>query len=106
MINAGIMTTQEFDEMTARHDFCVLSFVSLSETNSRLVLPVIEYVSDKHSDWTIISLDMSSAQNIAEKFEISSVPTLVILKKGKEQARIEPKPDVREIEHFISSKID
>ena len=105
MVNAGIMTTQEFDTMTAKREICIVSFTSLSDINSRLVLPVIEYVSDKHTDWLIFSFDISSAQNLAEKFNIVSVPTLIILNKGKELSRIEPKPDVREIEHFISSNI-
>lgn len=106
MVSAGIMTTQEFNEMTAKREICIVSFTSLSDTNSRLVLPVLEYVSDKHKDLSMINFDTSSAQNIAEKFDINSVPMLIILKKGKEIARLEPKPDVREIEHFISSNIN
>ena len=102
MINAGIMTNLEFDEITEKHDNCVVVFSSLSDANSRIVLPVIDYVSEKHKNCPFIALDISSAQNIAEKFNITSIPTLIFLKKGKEKERIKPTPNVIEIEQFIS----
>ena len=49
----------------------------------RLLSPVVEKVSEELTDYKFYKLNMDEADEIAEDFEISSIPTLLVFNDGE-----------------------
>lgn len=55
----------------------------------RMIAPMIEELANEmHDRATIAKLDVETAQEIASAFGITSIPTLILFKDGKEIQRI------------------
>jgi thioredoxin 1 len=70
----------------------------------RMMTPVLERVAnDVHGSATIAKLDIDHAQKIAGGFQVTSVPTLILFKDGKEVGRLVGLRDADTVKDFISS---
>ncbi|NNM44285.1 MAG: thioredoxin [Chlamydiae bacterium] len=70
----------------------------------RMLTPVLEKVSkDMHGTVKVLKLDIDNAQKIASSFQVTSVPTLILFKDGKEVDRIVGLRDADSIKEFISA---
>ncbi|WP_370531332.1 thioredoxin [Nakamurella sp. PAMC28650] len=50
----------------------------------RMVAPILEEISDKHGDKvTIAKLDIDANPEIAQQYQILSIPTMLVFKGGK-----------------------
>ena len=69
----------------------------------RMMTPVLEEVSSELKDKaTIAKLDIDHSSSIASKYQVTSVPTLVLFKDGKEVDRLIGLRDAEAIKDFIS----
>ena len=72
----------------------------------RMLAPVIEEVAKEMSDQvTFAKLDIENSQKIAGNFQVTSVPTLILFKDGKEVNRLIGLRDAKGIKDFISLAI-
>jgi len=70
----------------------------------RMLAPVIEGVAEEMGDKvSFLKLDIDSNQKVAGQFHVTSVPTLVLFKDGKEVNRIVGLRDANAIKQFIST---
>jgi thioredoxin 1 len=70
----------------------------------RMLAPVLEQVAqDVKGKATIAKLDIDQAQKVTAEFQITSVPTLILFKNGKEMKRIIGLRDADFIKDFIVS---
>jgi len=70
----------------------------------RMLAPVLEKVAKEvHGEATIGKLDIDQAQRIASSFQITSVPTLILFKDGKEIGRLVGLRDAETVKDFIFS---
>jgi thioredoxin 1 len=70
----------------------------------RMLAPVLEKVAKEvHGDAVIGKLDIDQAQRIASSFQITSVPTLILFKDGKEIGRLVGLRDAETVKDFIFS---
>jgi thioredoxin 1 len=70
----------------------------------RMMTPVLERVAqDVQGKATIAKLDIDHAQKIAGGFQVTSVPTLILFKQGKEVGRLVGLRDADAVKDFISS---
>jgi thioredoxin 1 len=70
----------------------------------RMLAPVLEKVAKElHGDATIAKLDIDHAQRIASSFQVTSVPTLILFKEGKEIGRLVGLRDAETVKDFIFS---
>ncbi len=70
----------------------------------RMMTPVLEKVAKEvHGKATIAKLDIDHAQRIAGSFQVTSVPTLILFKEGKEIGRLVGLRDAGSVKDFISS---
>ena len=70
----------------------------------RMMTPVLERVAkDVQGKATIAKLDIDHAQKIAGGFQVTSVPTLILFKNGKEVGRLVGLRDADAVKDFISS---
>jgi thioredoxin 1 len=70
----------------------------------RMLAPVLEKVAKEVSGKaTIAKLDIDHAQKIASGFQVTSIPTLILFKDGKEVGRLIGLRDAEAVKEFILS---
>ncbi len=69
----------------------------------RMMTPVLEKVASEEKTITIGKIDIDSAQKIASEFQVTSIPTLILYKGGKETGRLVGLRDAAAIKQFIHS---
>ncbi len=70
----------------------------------RMMVPVLEKVATELSGQvTVGKIDIDQAQKIAGSFQVTSIPTLVLFKSGKEVGRLVGLRDADAIKDFIKT---
>ena len=70
----------------------------------RMLAPVLEEVAvAMEGKATIAKLDIDKYQEIASEYQITSVPTIILFKDGKEAGRIVGLRDATQLKEFILS---
>ena len=106
MLNAGIMTDEEFDEIIGSKEICVVDFSASWCGPCRMMAPVLEDVSDKYKGkYFFYQIDIDSAEDLANKFKITAVPTIIVFKKGTEIDRTSGYQDFEEFERFLNNTV-
>jgi thioredoxin 1 len=54
----------------------------------RVVHPILEEMAAERADFRIVSLNTDENQETAAKFEVLSIPTLILFKEGAEAKRV------------------
>ena len=49
--------------------------------------PVVEEIAEEHSDVKVVKINVDNAEDIAIKYQIMSIPTLIVVKGGQEVNR-------------------
>ena len=71
----------------------------------RAVLPKIDEIASERADLLVAKVNVESERELAEEFGIMSIPTLVLLKGGKEVRRIRGGRGKEEILDFALGRI-
>ncbi|MFD0691057.1 thioredoxin [Actinomadura fibrosa] len=74
------LTRETFDETVGGGDFVLIDFWASWCGPCRAFAPVYERVSEKHPDITFTKVDTEAEQDLAAAFEITSIPTLMIVR--------------------------
>lgn len=107
MLSAGIMTTEEFENILNSKEICVCDFSASWCGPCRMMAPILEDVSDKYKrKYYFYQIDIDSAEELAEKFSIEVVPTIIIFKNGKEIGRTTGFQEMDEFEKFMLDTIN
>ena len=53
----------------------------------KMLTPILEEVSKEHSNFKIVSINVDDEMSLAEKYEVSAIPCLIVFKDGKEVSR-------------------
>ena len=64
-----------------------------------MVSPVVDEIADERTDITVGKINVDENPNLAVKFNVMSIPTLIIFKDGKELSRLvgySPKEEILE----------
>jgi len=70
----------------------------------RMLAPVLEKVAKEVAGQaTLVKLDIDQCQEIASEYHITSVPTLILFKAGKEVGRVVGLRDAAQLKEFILS---
>lgn len=106
MLNAGIMTEEEFEDILNNNKICVCDFSASWCGPCRMMAPILEDISDKYKGkYTFYQIDVDSAEELAEKYKISAVPTIVIFESGKEIGRTSGYQEFAEFERFLNNTV-
>ena len=106
MLNAGIMTDDEFESILGSGKTCICDFSASWCGPCRMMAPVLEDVSDKYKGkYFFYQIDIDSAEDLANKFKIEAVPTIVVFKKGTEIDRTSGYQDFEEFERFLNNSV-
>lgn len=103
MIRAGIMTNEEFDKIIENEKLTLVDFSAVWCGPCKMMEPVLEDASDKHKgEYNFYQIDVDSAENLAMRYQISAVPTLIAFKKGEIIGRVSGYMPLEELEMFLS----
>lgn len=68
----------------------------------RMMTPILEKVAKDVKGKAIVGkLDIDKAQKIASQFQVTSIPTLILYKEGKEVGRLVGLRDAATVKNFI-----
>ena len=75
-------------------------------TPCKMLVPVLEEVAAQNKDSvTLYKIDIEQAQEATSEFQVTSVPTLILFKDGKEMNRIVGSHDAEAIQEFIKESL-
>lgn len=75
------LTKDTFDEVVSANDFVIIDFWAEWCGPCRAFGPVFEQVSDKHQGIVFAKVDTEAEPELARAFEITSIPTLMIVRE-------------------------
>ncbi|GIJ25797.1 thioredoxin [Micromonospora qiuiae] len=76
------LTTANFDQVTESDGIVLVDFWADWCGPCKRFAPVYERSSEKHSDITFGKVDTEAQQELAAKFEIRSIPTIMAIRDG------------------------
>lgn len=107
MLNAGIMTDEEFYDIIKSKEICVVDFSASWCGPCRMMAPILEDVSEKYKGkYYFYQIDIDSCENLAARCEISAVPTILVFKNGTEIARTSGYQEFEEFEKFLLDSVN
>lgn len=99
-----VESVNQFDELTSKGNV-VVDFYANWCGPCKMLTPVLEELVEERSDLVVVKVDVDKFHEIASKYSVSSIPTIIIFKDGKEVNKnigFLPKPSLVK---FIDSSI-
>ncbi len=66
----------------------------------RMLKPIIDEISEERDDVKVVSIDIDDEDELAEKYEVYSIPCVVVFKNGQEVCRsigFKPKSEIEKL---------
>lgn len=102
MANIKDLTEENFEE-SVKSGVTLIDFYAEWCGPCRMLSPVIEELAGEETNVQFMKVDVDTAQKLATNHQITSVPTLVLYKDGKEVDRILGLRDKQALKSFVSS---
>ena len=96
------LTNVEFEEFIKKGK-CVVDFFAEWCMPCLMMAPVFDEVADKFKDIKFGKMDIDSNRGLAEKFNVMSIPCIIMFKNGKETGRIIGQVSEEVLEEKISN---
>jgi len=77
------ITSQEYEALAVSSDLLVIDFYATWCGPCKMLAPVFEEVAAKYPDATFVKVNVDEEEELARKFRISVIPTLVFVKNGE-----------------------
>ncbi len=101
------ITNQEFDEVINNsHKLVVVDFFADWCMPCLMLSPIIEELADNMKEVKFVKINKEDNQELTEKFDVKSIPCLIIFKDGKEVDRIVGNKTGEEIEDKIKELLE
>ena len=82
-----VLTNKNFAMATKRGVFLV-DFWAAWCGPCKIIAPVLNEIAESRDDFTIAKVNVDQYQQLAQKYKVRNIPTLLIFKDGKEAGRI------------------
>ena len=77
------VTELDFEEIIGGEELTIIDFSATWCMPCRMLAPILEQVADKMVNVNFYNLDIDENEEIAKRYRIFSVPTLLAFKQGK-----------------------
>ena len=78
-----IHSAKEFDELVESGKNVLVDFYADWCGPCKMQAPIVEAIAEENSDVVVAKLNVDDVEDVAERFNIVSIPTLLIFKGGK-----------------------
>ena len=78
-----VVNEKEFEELIKKDDLTIVDFSASWCMPCRMLKPILERVTEEFEDVDFFEIDIDDNEEIAKRYRIFSVPTLVCFKSGK-----------------------
>lgn len=95
-----IETVKEFDEILENNKSVLIDFYADWCGPCKMIAPVLEDLSKTYTDVTFIKVNVDELGEIAQRYEVMSIPALFAIKEGKTVRNgvgFQPKPQLEEL---------
>ncbi|MFV0479283.1 MAG: thioredoxin [Anaerorhabdus sp.] len=95
-----IKTVQEFDEIVAQQDALLIDFFAEWCGPCKMIAPILEELAISTPSVEIVKVDVDVLPEIAQRFEVMSIPTLCTFKGGVLKQKVvgfQPKPQLEKL---------
>jgi len=100
-----ITSKEEFEKHISGDKPVVVDFFATWCGPCKMMTPVFDAVSQTRTDVEMLKVDVDASVELAEKYGVMSIPTLVVVKGGKEVARSMGFKPQADLEKFINSSL-
>ena len=96
------VTSQNFGEEVLKSDKTVLvDFYADWCGPCKMLSPIVDEVAKEMSEIKVVKVNVDEAQDLAMNYQVMSIPTLVVIKDGKEAKRSVGLIDKSEIKNLV-----
>jgi thioredoxin len=82
------LDTQKFDEVIKKDKYVLVDFWAAWCAPCRMIAPVVEKIAEDYSSKiTVAKVDIDAQQELAIRYGIQSIPTVILFKDGKVAAK-------------------
>ena len=78
-----VLNKNNFDEIKKNEKLVLIDFYANWCGPCKMLSPIIDQIADEREDVVVAKVDVDKEVELAEKFGVFSIPTLVILKEGE-----------------------
>lgn len=77
-------TKENFNEVVLQSDIPVLvDFFATWCGPCRMIAPILEEIAEEHPEYKIVKIDVDEQPELATRFDVMSIPTLLVFKNGE-----------------------
>ena len=81
------LTSKEFNDLRKKSRLMVVDFYAEWCMPCLMMAPILERVAQKHSEINFAKVNVDESQDLAQEFEVSSIPCIVFFQDGEEVDR-------------------
>jgi len=101
MVNELSLST--FDDVINHHNVVFVDFFATWCGPCRAMMPIVEELASEYQDKVAFyKVDVDKEEDLAEKFNIHSIPTFLIIKDGKIQEKIVGMRDKKDLVNALN----
>ncbi len=102
-----IVQKDEFEKIIKESKPTIVDFFATWCGPCKMLSPILEKVEeDSKGEFNIVKIDVDESYDVAKKYGIMSVPTMIIFKDGDEQEKIVGLRQKNQIEDAVRNYID
>lgn len=105
---ASIENSEQFDsELASTDKIVIVDFYTEECVSCKAMMPMVEsYVSSHEEKMRLLKVDAAQADDVAKKYHVSKVPTLLVFKEGELIGRLQNAADKGEIHAFLNQWLE
>ena len=100
-----ILNSENFDITLMNDEYSLVDFYASWCMPCKMLKPILEETSTKFENVNFYQLDIEESEEIAKRFRIFSVPTLLLFKKGEKIDTSIGLITAEELENFVKKNI-